>query len=187
MADGSTPASLVNRALQEIAAQATVTGAPPIFDGSAAGLAAGILYPPAVTFLLRQQEYEFAKTEVALVPVAPVLALFPWNFTYVYPVDCAKIRQIRPINWDLNDPVPHRWEELLVGGVRCIACNVPTAVLTYSTVNVKEAQFDPVFEETLVRYLASGLIMALGGRPDFSEKLLGQAGGLVQQGAGLDS
>jgi hypothetical protein len=39
----------------------------------------------------------------------------------------------------------------------------------------------------MVRYLASGLAMALGGRPDFSEKMLGVAGALSQGGAGKDS
>jgi hypothetical protein len=189
MAIGSTPATLVNRALQEIAAQASVSGEPPEFDGSAAGLAAGILYPPAITLLLRQEDYEFARNDTAL-QAAPLVP-YPWTYAYLYPTDCAKIRSIKPPQWTQNDPQPIRWTEMdqMIGGVltRIIGCNIANAVLTYSTLDVEEAQFDPVFEETLVRYLASGLVMSLGGRPDFSTKLLEQAGGLVQQGAGLDS
>jgi len=98
---------------------------------------------------------------------------------------------VKPTTWNLNDPQPVRWtvEELAIAGAptRVIACNVAGAVLTYTTYNVTEAEFDAVFQETLVRLLASELAMSLGGRPDFSAKMLEQAGALVQQGPGRDS
>lgn len=185
MTVGSTPASMVNRALQEIAAQATVTGVPPVFDNSAAGLAAGILYPGAITLLLRQQDYEFARRDVNLTLQAD--HGYPWAYAYTYPADCLKVRQVAPATWDQNDPQAVRWEVMELDGGKIIACNVPTAVLTYTTSGVTEAQFDSVFEETLVRYLASELVMSLGGRPDFSEKMLEHSGMLVGLGAGKDS
>lgn len=185
MAVGSTPASLVNRALQEIGSQTSISGIPPTFDNTAYGNAAGILYPPAITLLLRQADYEFSRAEVALIPVSPIP--YPWPFAYLYPVDCAKIRQVMPPQWIQFDPQPIRWDEMVQAGSRIIACNAGNANLIYSTLNVIESQFDTVFEETLVRYLASAFSMSNAGRPDFSVKLLEQAGGLMQQSVGLDS
>ena len=190
MTIGSTAVSLVNRALQEIAARATVTGTNPTFDGSAAGKAAGILYTPAVEMLLREQDWEFSRITATLV-TSGVPVLYPWTYSYLYPSDCMKIRSVVPVTWILNDPQPVRWSEQSwpVGGlnVRTILCNVPAAVLVYSTNNVTEVQFDPLFEEALVRFLASELAMALGGRPDYSRVKLEESGSLVQSGAGRDS
>lgn len=189
MTTGATAATIVNQALQLIAAQATVTGVNPTFDGSAAGNAAGILYQPAVDLLLRQTDYEFSRVDVALTLTAVVP--YPWPYAYLYPTDCLKIRQVKPATWDLNDPPPVRWTEMeanISGNpTRIIGCNIAGAVLTYTTYAVTEAEFDSIFQETLVRLLASELVMAIGGRPDFSGKLLEQSGGLVSQGPGRDS
>ena len=189
MTTGATAATIVNQALQQIAAQATVSGVNPAFDGSAAGNAAGILYQPAVQLLLRQTDYEFSRMDAALA-LSPVIP-YPWSYAYLYPSDCLKIRSVKPATWDLNDPPPVRWTEMeaSVGGIptRIIGCNIIGAVLTYTTANVSEGEFDSIFQETLVRLLASELVMALSGRPDFSGKLLEQSGGLVGQGPGRDS
>lgn len=190
MTTGSTATTLVNRALQQIAARATVTGTNPSFDGTAAGNAAGILYTPAVNMLLREQDYEFARTSTALT-VSAATAQYPWAYSYVYPTDCMRIRSVVPAAWTAADPQPVRWSEAeqSISGVltRVILCNEPSATLVYSTNNVTETQFDAKFEETLVRYLASALVMALGGRPDFSKEMLGVAGQMTQSGAGRDS
>lgn len=186
MTAGATAVSIVNQALQEIAGQAQITA---LNDGTAAGNAAGILYTPAVRTLLRQQDYEFARADVALTPLASTVALpYEWSNGYVYPADCLRVRSVKPATWNLNDPQPVRWtvQEWPIGTL-AIMCNVPAAVLTYTTATVTEAQFDSVFQETLVRLLASELVMAIGGRPDFSAKTLEQAGALVGQGAGRDS
>jgi hypothetical protein len=190
MTTGSTATSIVNQALQQIAAQASVTGVNPTFDGSAAGNAAGILYTPTVNLLLRQTDYEFSRNDVALA-LSGVTAPYPWTYGYLYPADCLKIRMVKPASWNQNDPQPVRWTELeqSVSGTitRVIGCSVANAVLTYTTSNVSESEWDSIFQETFVRTLASELAMALGGRPDFSEKMLGIAGGLVGIGSGKDS
>lgn len=190
MTAGATPASVVNQSLAQIAAQYTVSGTLPDFDGSAAGLAAGILYAPTVALLLRQSEYEFSRADVALT-VTGLAAPYPWSNAYLYPSDCIKIRQVRPVTWDQNDPHPTRWTEMeqTIANVqtRIIACDVAGAVLTYTTSNVTESEWDSIFQETFVRTLGSELAVALGGRPDFGEKMLGVAGGLVGIGAGKDS
>lgn len=190
MTAGATPASVANQALAQIAAQYTLSGTLPDFDGSAAALAAGLLYQPTVALLLRQSDYEFSRADVALT-VTGIAAPYPWTNAYLYPSDCLRIRQVRPTTWDQNDPHPTRWTEMeqTIADVqtRIIACDVAGAVLTYTTSNVTEAEWDSIFQETAVRLLASELAMALGGRPDFSEKMLGVSGGLVSIGAGKDS
>jgi hypothetical protein len=190
MTAGATPASVVNQSLAQISAQYTLSGTLPDFDGSAAGLAAGILYAPAVVLLLRQQDYEFSRNDVALT-VAGISAPYPWSDVYLYPSDCLKIRQVKPAVWNQNDPFPTRWTEMeqMISGVqtRVIACDVSGAVLTYTTSAVTESEWDSIFQEAFVRLLGSELAAALGGRFDLSEKMLGVSGGLVGIGAGKDS
>jgi hypothetical protein len=187
---GATPASICNQALEQISAQATITGTNPSFDGTAAGNAAGILYTPAVNLLLRQQDYEFSRADGALVPSGAAVP-FPWGFAYTYAADCMRVRQVYPSTWVANDPQPMRWtvQTIAIGGVQkdCILTSAAANSLCYSTNLVSEAQFDAVFQETLVRFLASEFAMALAGRPDFSAKILEQAGAMVGQGAGRDS
>src|ERR1700691_5589710 len=128
MTTGSTAASIVNQALQQSVAQATVTGVNPTFEGSAAGNAAGILYTPAVQLLLRQEDYEFARASAALTP-SGVTPIYPWSYGYLYPTHCMKIRSVVPATWAANDPQPVRWtdSEQMISGVqtRIIFCNIP--------------------------------------------------------------
>lgn len=186
----TTAASVVNQALQEIAAQATVTGVNPAFDGSAAGNAAGILYTPCVNLLLREQDWEFSRKTVALT-TSGTTPVYPWTNGYLYPTDCVRIRSVVPATWDANDPQPVRWSEGVqtIGGVatRVIFCDVATASLTYSTNAVTEDDWDSMFQEAMVRLLGSELAMALGGRPDFSRVKLGEAGQIMASGADKDS
>lgn len=214
----TTPADIVNQSLQQIAAQASVSGPNPTFDGTAAGNAAGILYTPCVNLLLRTQDFEFSRKTVGLsgsigVAIltnvglallantgAPILAgglsgyltpQYPWQFAYLYPSDCIRIRSVLPATWDKNDPQAVRWSEveMNVSGLptRAIQTNVPSAVLTYTSNAITEDDWSPDFREVVVRTLASELVMALGGRPDLSAKMLQQAGGILQTAGAKDS
>lgn len=184
----TTAADLVNRALLEIGAQAQVTGVNPTFDATPYGNAAGILYSPAVNFLLRQQDWEFALVKAPLVLVGNS---YPFAFSYVYPVDCQRIRQIYPTTWDLDDPQPITWsfDAQVLSGVetRLILTDVENAIIAYTTNELIEDQFDPVFQEALVRLLASEDAMGLAGRPDFAAKMLEWSGGIAADGGGKDS
>ncbi len=190
MTTGATPASVVNQALAQIAAQATVSGSPPTFDNSAAGLAAGTLYAPTVALILRQADYECSRA-FATLATSGAGGVYPWNYSYLYPADCIRIRSVSPATWTPNDPVAVRWTEIdePVSGVqtKIILCNIPNAVLTYTTSNVTESEWDSILQETVVRTLAAELAVALGGRPDFGVKMLEIAGGLVGIGSGRDS
>jgi len=188
---GTTSTTIVNRALQEISAQATVTGTNPTFDGSTAGNVASILYTSSVNTLLRQTDYEFSRTVIALSSLS-IIPPLGWNYAFSYPGDCLKVRQVLPnVSIPDNDPQPVLWDVVsafYLGSLTKIICtNIAASILVYTTDNLTEAQWDSLFEETVVRYLASQFVMALGGRPDFSEKMLGVAGALSQGGAGKDS
>ncbi|MEO6779420.1 MAG: hypothetical protein ABI196_00610 [Bradyrhizobium sp.] len=190
-------ADIVNRALQQIAAQATVSGGNPTFDGSAAGNAAGILYMPVVKTLLRSQDWEFARREWigTTVPLSLPPVINPWSFVYDYPADCERLLQVWPANPSAFDPQPVRWSvaEIVVtvglgtAPAKGILTNQAAAALTYTSNSVIENGWDSIFAESVVRLLASELAMALGGRPDFSEKMLATAGQLASSGPGKDS
>lgn len=271
----TTALAVINRALTEIAARQPITGTFPTFDNSAAGVAAGQLYQPAVETLLRQQDWEFARGVEPLIIVAGTPPL-GWAYQYAYPPDCLRVRQIVPAVFDPNDPQPVTWDVgattdqqglisssilvfsghgyaigdtgvilgtigfpatyqvLTVGGggavltylitaagtgysigfgntqtggaqpgvgigfviditatafssQRVIWTNEVSAKIVLTTNSVTEAQWDSVFTEQMVRFLGSMLAMPVGGRPDFSRELLGQAGGLGEAGRDRDS
>jgi hypothetical protein len=188
-----TQASIVNRAAAEIAAEATVTGEWPNFSGGGnVSTYANILYPGVVSLVAREQDYECLKFVASLVP-SGLVPLPPWQFEYLYPADCVRIRQITPPTWNANDPQPVEWsvEEHPNAGTlqKVIGCNIANAMAVYTTAvtNVSEAQWDALLQEAVVRTLASELAMAIAGRPDFSRVTLEQAGQLVAGGAGRDS
>lgn len=188
---GTTSTAIANRAVAEIAGQAQVAGLWPNFTG--AGNVSGycnILYQGVVNMVARQQDYECFRAFASLVPTGnPAPA--PFSYEYVYPPDCLKIRQIVPSTYDKNDPQPIQWSVLAGSGERVIATDVPPneAQLVYTTSypNVTEAEWDSLFQEAVVRVLASELSMAIAGRPDFSRVMLEQGGQLIGAGAGKDS
>jgi hypothetical protein len=186
----TTPADIVNRALSENAGQATVTGTPPTFDGSAAGLAAGVLYTPTVLTVLRQQDWEFSRRTAVLVLTGnPATAA--GQYEYAYPADCVKVRQLLPQTWDINDPPPVRWsvsfDEVSATPSRVIWSNLQSANIVYTSSTVTENQWDSVFAESVVRLLGSVLAMAIAGRPEAAREMLQQYGQFGQSGQGLDS
>ncbi len=61
---------------------------------------------------------------------------------------------------------------------RVIWTNEVMAEIVLTTSSVTELEWDSLFAEQMVRYLGSMLAMPVGGRPDFSREMLGQAGGL---------
>lgn len=172
----ATELDLVNRALVEIADRQPLSN----LTQSIVGVYASTIYQAAVNMLLRQEDYEFCRTEVALNVVAGTPAL-NWAFQYGYPGDCQKVRQVVPQTWDANDPQPVRWDVgNLVGSPtqKVIWTNEAVANLVYSSNNITVDQMDPGFQEQVVRYIGSILAMSNAGRPDFAQKLLEQAGGI---------
>lgn len=181
----TTEIDLVNRALVEIASRQPIAS----LSTTIQGVYASTIYQAAVNMLLRQEDWEFCRTEVALSTVAGMPAL-GWGFQYAYPTDCQKVRQVVPATWDAYDPQPVRWDVGNLVGTptrKVIWTNETAAKLVYSSNNVTPDQMDSLYQEQLVRYLGSILIMPIGGRPDFAQKLLEQAGGLGVAGRDRDS
>ena len=186
-----TSASVVNRAAAQIGAQATVQGLiPNLTGGGNVSTYANILYQGVVLMILREQDWEFSRTSAALAPSGNA-PLPPWQYEYLYPSDCVKVRQVTPQIWSANDPVPVEWtvaeHAILTAPTKVILCNVPGETLVYTTSNMTEAQWDSIFAEAVVRLLASELAMAIAGRPDLSKQKLGESGQLMSTGGGKDS
>jgi hypothetical protein len=182
---------VANRALAQIGNQLSVSGQWPSFtgSGSAAG-ACNTLYQSVWWMLLREQDYEFARA-VAALTVTGQTPIAPWNFAYLYPSDCLKVRQVTPESQSANDPQPVYWtvETQVLSGVptRTIQCSEQNAQLVYTTSAVTESEWDSSFTEVVVRTLASELAIALGGRPDLSRAKLGEAGSIMESSRGKDS
>ena len=191
---GTTSTFIANRAAAQIAGEAQVAGTWPNFTGAGnVSTYCNILYAGVVNMVARQQDYECFRFVAPLVPTGQT-PLAPWSQEFVYPSDCLKVRQVTPQTWDKNDPQPVEWsveEHPNAQGAqqKVIGTNVANAQLVYTTSypNVTEAQWDSLFQEAVVRVLASELAMAIGGRPDFEKVLLEQGGQLIQVGAGKDS
>lgn len=171
---------IVNQALQMMGDNApTVTGNAPGFDSSPAGKAAALLYGPAVAFVAREWEWDFARTTLALVPsgnVAPV----PWAFEYLYPAGAVQVWQLRPaVVADANDPQPTTWvrANAIVAGAQApvIQTNLAGAIAIYNN-NPTPDVWDPGFREAVMRLLASEFATALAGRPDTASLLLQSSG-----------
>ncbi len=104
MPTGLTDVDVVNAALQQVAAQTTITS---LADGSQAADAALIIYTPTVELMLRLLEPDFARVTntLALTGITPQ---YPMTHEYGYPSDCLRLLQVRPTTYDALDPQPYR-------------------------------------------------------------------------------
>lgn len=102
----TSPVDIVNQALAEIGAQATVSSINPS-DGSAEGDVASLFYSVKVRALLRSVHWNFAKRTINLsqlvtaigAPANPPLNTIPpppWLYAYTYPSDALIVRYLLP-------------------------------------------------------------------------------------------
>jgi len=186
-----TSTDVVNQALQLIGDnQPPVTGVAPTFDSSAAGVAAASLYALTVGTVGRQFGWDFARNNVALT-LSGNTAAFPWAFEYLYPSNGVQVWQLAPpSSSDPNNPLPVNWSvgNTQVGGAqkKVIWSNQVNAFAVYNN-NPTEATWDPIFQQAVVRLLASGLAMALAGKPDTAQTMLDTGGGFASSGEKRDS
>lgn len=172
----TTATDIVNEALM-LAGGITplVTGTAPTFDNSANGKAAALLYGPTVAAVGRQFGWDFARHTVALVLTGNV-APYPWALEYGYPADGIEILQLTPMTEaDPNDPLPVNFivANNVVGAFqkRVIQTNLANAQAVYNNNPLPDA-WDALFHQAVVRLLASGLSMAIGGKPDLAQSML---------------
>lgn len=173
----TTAVDVVNRSLQFIGAQTTITN---LHDGSPAATAANLIYYQTVYMMMRQLDPDFARRSGVILHPTGAVPPPGWTQEYTYPVDALRIRGLMPATWDQFDPLPVRFN---VGATvpqpgvfrKVIWANQADALATYTTDDVLEDEWDNLFAEAVARQLANPLSMALAGRPDFAKEILEQA------------
>jgi hypothetical protein len=175
----SNPAAVVNAAIMLVGGfndNQPVTGTPPNFDNSAYGLAAGAVYNEVVQAVGRSFGYDFSRNFAALAESgnAPPPG---WLYEYLYPSSGIQVRQILPAGGapaDPNNPLPVNSSVgfTLVGPTqtKVIWTNVAGAQAIISGAPA-ESVWDSLFQEAVVRALASKLAMANVGKPDLMKVL----------------
>jgi hypothetical protein len=157
-----------------------VTGVAPTFDSSTAGKAAAQLYGLCVTAVGRQFGFDFARNQVALTLTANVPPL-GYTYEYAYPMFggavALQIYQLVPPFplADPNNPAPINWTvgNAVVAGTqkKVIWSNLQNASAVCNN-NPNESTWDPLFQQAVVRLLASAMAMAIAGKPDLAEGML---------------
>lgn len=171
----TTYTDIVNRAVMMVDGNLPlVTGSFPNFDSSKEGKAAAVLLPGVIGTVGREFEWDFARVSLALVLTGNT-APAPWALEYEYPPTCIQLWQVLDPTEDPDDPLPIDWN---VGNAvwsaaqqRVIWTNVANAVGVYNDMPAVAA-WDTMFQEAVVRLLASELSIALIGRPDSAEAYL---------------
>lgn len=153
-----------------------VTGSYPNFDGSKPGQAAKILYPLTVRAVARQFGWDFARNLVSLETTGNQAPL-GFSYEYTYPGNGVEVWQLMPPQplADPNNPVPVDWTvgNTLINSVqtKVIWSNQQSAVAAFNNVP-DESTWDSIFQQAVVRLLASAMAMALKGKPDVAAAML---------------
>lgn len=174
----ATSQDVANEALTLIGYDGFPISAPaPSFDSSTPGQIAQATYPYAVAAVGRLNAWSFPRTFVDLVVTGNV-APFPWTFEYGFPTGCIDVWQLVPDSLvDSFNPAPIAW----VRGVAVIS-SVQSSVIWTNLLNADaiinsnppEAVWDPLFRETVVRYLAAEFAIAGLGKPDLAQMYVEQ-------------
>jgi hypothetical protein len=160
--------------------QPPVTGVAPTFDSSVAGKAAAQLYYLCVRAVGRQFGWDFARNQFPLVATANAPPL-GYAYEYSYPVFAGlvapEIYQLVPPFpvADPNNPAPIDWTigNTIVSGTqtKVIWSNLQNAAVICNS-NPSESLWDPLFQQAVVRLLASAMAMAIAGKPDVAQGML---------------
>src|ERR1700761_7697830 len=172
----TTATDIVNQAVYMIGNDVPpVTGVYPTFDSSIAGKAAAILYGLTVRAVARQFGWDFARNVVSLSATGNTPP-FGYSYEYAYPSNGVEVWQLLPAAFsDPNNPVPVDWTvgNTLVNGTqsKVIWTNQANAVASFNNVPT-ENTWDSIFQQAVVRLLASAMAMALKGKPDIAAAML---------------
>lgn len=172
---------VVNQAVQLIGNdQPAVTGTAPTFDGSVAGKAAQKLYYLSVRAVARQFGWDFARNNITLTLTANTPPM-GYAYEYAYPafagIIAVELYQLLPPFplTDPNNPAPVDWTvgNAVVSGTqsKVIWTNLQNATAMVNN-NPSESLWDPLFQQAVVRLLASAMAMSIAGKPDVAESML---------------
>jgi hypothetical protein len=167
-------------ALAQIGTRSKITS---LSDGSAEAQYVNLLYEPIRDFLLTEGDWDFALAAENL--VATTTPPFPWTYRYAYPVGALRIRQLIPTVRVVNDPRPVEWNVMVFGDDRVIVANQSMDHALVITQAVEET-WNPIFQQSFVRMLASALAFALENRIEASKLKLDEALGFAGLGRARD-
>ncbi len=185
------PEDILNASLGRIG-HATRIG--DIYEGSPASAAALDIYAQTRDELLRQQDWGFAERNIAatLLKSAPVegYAVAPWNpvtnpplpwlFEYAYPVDCLKVRAVKPTPVFVPNFSPRPFtfsvaNDTIAGTAQqVILSSVPSAILVYTGQITDMLTWESLFVEALIDTLGRRLapvLSAMNAQQEQDEKL----------------
>jgi hypothetical protein len=165
----TTSTDLVKQALAWAGTRTTITS---ITDGSNEANMALAIYAPLRDFLLREGDYDWAAKEASLTLILQSPDI--WTFSYAYPADCLRVRRLISPTFNPLDPLPLEYNVMNVGGVRQIRTQVAAASIIYTFPPVEDV-FDPIFTQSFVKLLGSGLMFGLENRIDASDNKLREA------------
>ena len=153
-----------------------------VYEGSKAAKAALDVYAQTRDELLRKQAWGFAERNINMVllkfapaggynPVTPWTTAYPpvpWLFEYQYPLDCLKVRSVKPqpIFIPNFDPQPQVFDVIndnyLSPPAKAVVSNVANAIIVYTGQVTNVTLWEPLFVEALVDALAVKLAPKLG-------------------------
>lgn len=176
-----TSTDVVNQAIFLIGDdQPPVTGVAPTFDTSTAGKAAAKLYYLCVRAVARQFGWDFARNNVGLVLTGNTPPM-GYAYEYAYPqfagIVAVELYQLLPPFplTDPNNPAPIDWTvgNAVIAGTqsKVIWTNLQNATAIVNN-NPSESLWDPLFQQAVVRLLASSMAMAIAGKPDVAAAML---------------
>lgn len=183
-----TPLTIANRALLQMGGGDIPQITPAdwalgLSSPNAATIAMYTLYSPAVQAALREIRPAFAQ-KYAILAGSGNVPPQPWNNEYLLPSDSLSFLSVKPASTTL-DPKPQRWREgtTAVSSTQTtvIWANLSAAIGVYISGLVlgvlpsdTSFQGDSLFQEAVVRFLASAAAEALAGRFDQAKQKLGQ-------------
>jgi hypothetical protein len=154
----STPEDVVNLALARIGFPHRIGS---MFDGSMAARLALTIYGQTRDQLLRDGDWDFARKTNNL-SASGSTAPAPWSFSYAYPSDALRVRDLIVATFDPLNPIPSRWvvaNDPLAGKVILSATSYATIVYTFKcrAPSLWESSFVETLAASLGRRLAPNL------------------------------
>ena len=171
----ATQIDIAREALAQIGTRSTIAS---LEDGSAEATYINLLYYPIRDFLLTEGDYDFSRSSIPLVESGDPNP--PWAYSYEYPTDALRIRQLIPKSYNPLDPRQIEWIGTFdyYTGDHLIFTQVEALWIIY-TKAVEEEFWDPIYHTAFVRMLASALAFALENRIEASKLKMDEALGFA--------
>ena len=157
-------------------------------DVGAEARACSQLYEHTRDILLQSYPWRFAGKTQALAQITNDKS-GQWGFAYARPVDCLKVRWVRPEYSEDSPALTHQQEITVPYEVdgQTIYCNLPVAMLRYTARSTDPARFSPLFVDALGWHLAVRLSMPLTRDPKVRSDAWQVAASMTQTAQAADA